>query len=115
MQDVVEKAHAAKSQVVVASDLLALCSLKPPGEWGADIVIGSAQRFGVPMGYGGPHASFLATSEKHKRIMPGRIIGAATRPAQRPPSAIDWHSPSTFDLFANVRDAEETHSQHTAP
>lgn len=71
----VEKAHAAKSQVVVATDLLALCSIKPPGEWGADIVIGSAQRFGVPMGYGGPHASFLATSEAHKRIMPGRIIG----------------------------------------
>lgn len=73
--DVVKKAHAAKSQVVVATDLLALCTLKPPGEWGADIVVGSAQRFGVPMGYGGPHASFLATSEAHKRIMPGRIIG----------------------------------------
>mmetsp|Transcript_18295 Transcript_18295/g.55033 ORF Transcript_18295/g.55033 Transcript_18295/m.55033 type:complete len:1040 (-) Transcript_18295:2548-5667(-) len=85
--DVVEKAHSAGSQVVVATDLLALCSLKPPGEWGADIVIGSAQRFGVPMGYGGPHASFLATSDKHKRIMPGRIIGiskdAAGQPALR--------------------------------
>lgn len=79
VQDVVEKAHSAGSQVVVATDLLALCSLKPPGEWGADIVIGSAQRFGVPMGYGGPHASFLATSDKHKRIMPGRIIGERIR------------------------------------
>jgi len=75
LQGVVEKAHAAKAKVVVATDLLALCSLKPPGEWGADIVIGSAQRFGVPMGYGGPHASFLATAEENKRIMPGRIIG----------------------------------------
>lgn len=81
MQTMVEKAHAAKSQVVVATDLLALCSLKPPGEWGADIVIGSAQRFGVPMGYGGPHASFLATSEAHKRIMPGRIIGMCSSAA----------------------------------
>jgi glycine cleavage system pyridoxal-binding protein P len=79
-QDVVKKAHAAKSQVVVATDLLALCTLKPPGEWGADIVVGSAQRFGVPMGYGGPHASFLATSEAHKRIMPGRIIGIFSAP-----------------------------------
>jgi glycine dehydrogenase len=75
--DVVEKAHAAKAKVVVATDLLALVSLKPPGEWGADIVIGSAQRFGVPMGYGGPHASFLATAEENKRIMPGRIIGVS--------------------------------------
>ena len=77
IQSIVEKAHAGKAKVAVATDLLALCSLKPPGEWGADIVVGSAQRFGVPMGYGGPHAAFLATSEQHKRIMPGRIIGAA--------------------------------------
>jgi glycine dehydrogenase len=82
--DVVEKAHAAKAKVVVATDLLALCSLKPPGEWGADIVIGSAQRFGVPMGYGGPHASFLATAEENKRIMPGRIIGVSRDASGRP-------------------------------
>ena len=73
----VTDAHAAGVKVVVASDLLALTLLKPPGEFGADICVGSAQRFGVPMGYGGPHAGFLATSEAYKRLMPGRIIGVS--------------------------------------
>ena len=75
MQAITDKAHEAKAKVCVATDLLALTQLTPPGEWGADIVIGSAQRFGVPMGYGGPHAAFLACHEEYKRLMPGRIIG----------------------------------------
>ncbi|KAG9455700.1 hypothetical protein H6P81_000208 [Aristolochia fimbriata] len=73
----VKTAHAKGVKVVMASDLLALTMLKPPGELGADIVVGSAQRFGVPMGYGGPHAAFLATSQEYKRMMPGRIIGVS--------------------------------------
>ncbi|MEN0020224.1 MAG: aminomethyl-transferring glycine dehydrogenase [Planctomycetota bacterium] len=75
--DLAERAHAAGVMVVAASDLLALTLLKPPGEWGADVVVGSAQRFGVPMGGGGPHAGFFATHERNARKMPGRIIGVS--------------------------------------
>lgn len=80
----VKNAHAHGVKVVMASDLLALTMLKPPGELGADIVVGSAQRFGVPMGYGGPHAAFLATSQEYKRMMPGRIIGLSVDSSGKP-------------------------------
>ena len=71
----VEKAHEADCKVAVATDLMALTMLTPPGEWGADIAFGSSQRFGVPMFYGGPSAAFFATKDEYKRSMPGRIIG----------------------------------------
>ncbi|XP_019190556.1 PREDICTED: glycine dehydrogenase (decarboxylating), mitochondrial isoform X2 [Ipomoea nil] len=80
----IKNAHAHGVKVVMASDLLALTMLKPPGELGADIVVGSAQRFGVPMGYGGPHAAFLATSQEYKRMMPGRIIGVSVDSSGKP-------------------------------
>ena len=73
----IEQARASGTLVVVAADLLSLTMLTPPGEFGADLVVGSSQRFGVPMGYGGPHAAFLATREAHKRFMPGRLIGVS--------------------------------------
>ncbi|MDE0198070.1 MAG: aminomethyl-transferring glycine dehydrogenase [Caldilineaceae bacterium] len=76
-RDLVEEAHAAGALVVVATDLLALTLLTPPGDWGADIAVGSAQRFGVPMGYGGPHAAFMATRDQLKRQMPGRLVGVS--------------------------------------
>jgi glycine dehydrogenase len=75
LKGLIDQAHAHKAKVVVASDLLALTLLTPPGELGADIVVGSSQRFGVPFGAGGPHAGFLATQNANKRLTPGRIIG----------------------------------------
>src|SRR5207253_4084311 len=73
--------HARGGHVVAAADLLALALLKPPGEWGADVAVGSAQRFGVPMGFGGPHAGYMAVRDELKRNLPGRLVGV-TRDAQ---------------------------------
>ncbi|MEQ8878345.1 MAG: aminomethyl-transferring glycine dehydrogenase subunit GcvPA, partial [Cyclobacteriaceae bacterium] len=74
---VVSNAHAHGVTVAVAVDLLSLCLVTPPGEWGADVVVGTSQRFGVPVGFGGPHAAFFATKEAFKRSVPGRIIGVS--------------------------------------
>jgi glycine dehydrogenase len=70
-----EKAQQQEVKLTVVADIMSLTLLTPPGEWGADIVVGSTQRFGIPMGFGGPHAAFFATKEEYKRSMPGRIIG----------------------------------------
>nr|WP_255697482.1 aminomethyl-transferring glycine dehydrogenase [Sinirhodobacter sp. WL0062] len=92
--DLIEKLHAAKALAVVATDLLALCLLKEPGAMGADIAVGSAQRFGVPMGYGGPHAAFMSCRDEFKRAMPGRIVGVS----------IDSHGDKAYRLSLQTRE-----------
>eukprot|EP01134_Creolimax_fragrantissima_P004067 CFRG4067T1 len=91
---IVGSAHKAGAQVVMSTDLLALTHIKPPGELGADIVVGNAQRFGVPLGYGGPHAAFMATNEKMVRKMPGRIVGKSR----------DRHGNEAYRLALQVRE-----------
>lgn len=90
----VNRAHENDVKVVVAADLLSLALLTPPGEWGADCVIGSSQRFGVPMGFGGPHAAFFATRQDYKRHIPGRIVGVST----------DRHGKKGFRLALQTRE-----------
>jgi glycine dehydrogenase len=83
-QEFVDRAHAAGALVTVAADLLSLTLLKPPGEFGADIAVGSTQRFGIPLGYGGPHAAYFATKDLYKRQIPGRLVGVSKDVAGQP-------------------------------
>jgi glycine dehydrogenase len=82
--DLVRRCHAANVLVVVAADLMSLVLLEPPGAWGADVVVGNTQRFGVPLGYGGPHAAYMATRDEYKRQIPGRLVGVSKDADDRP-------------------------------
>lgn len=94
-----ESVHASKGLVIVATDLLALTMLKPPGEWGADVVLGNSARYGVPAGFGGPHGGFFAVTEKLKRKMPGRLVGRSRDTTGKPAYRLALQSMSSFVLI----------------
>lgn len=100
-REFIAKAHEAGALVTVAADLLSLALLTPPGEFGADIAVGNTQRFGVPLGYGGPHAAYFATQDAYKRQIPGRIVGVSKDARGSQPYV--WHCKPENNIFAEIR------------